>query len=215
MLNPYESPAATSFTERREENRRILIAIVPFVIAAIAIPISIASWFWRANAKDAASVVFGVVGAVLVFDLPVCAMVIIKWLRAGHPPDLNLSPLLPSREEREFRSRLRQRPRLDDDAFFAKYFAAAEVPGGLPGKLRKTLEDVFGQDFASLDPDDNLVHADWEMDWGDVIVEIEDAFQIEFPLESLDESITFRSLAHSVAQALQKNSGKESTPNTP
>jgi hypothetical protein len=203
MSNPYESPTIAPVDDRLEENRRIWIALVPFAIAVVAIPVAIAAWFWKTDAKDSAPIIFGIAGAVLVFDLPVCALVIIEWLKSGHPPPLSLWPLVPSREEREFRRRLRTRPPLDDEAFFQQHFAESRVPRELPGKLRATLEDIFGLSFAALDPDDNLAHADWEMDWADVLDRIEEDFQISFPADSLTEIVTFRWLVGFVAEAIK------------
>jgi hypothetical protein len=203
MSNPYESPTATPSDERHEENRRIVIALIPFAIAVITMPVAIVAWIWSA------AVVFGVAGAVLVFDLPVCVLVIVEWVRTGKPLALHLSPLIPSREEREFSGRLRRGRKLDDEEFYDRYFGDTALPSDLPGRLRRTLENALGMGLGALDPDVSLVDADWEIDWGDVLVEIEEDFQISVPRDSFTETITFRTLLDCVCRSLSDGVNSE------
>src|SRR5262245_56356756 len=136
MLNPYQSPTTPPAEERHDRNRRILIALVPFAIAAVAVPLAIWAWSRKGELKETAPTIFGIAGSVFVFDLAVCVWVIVHWLQTGNPPSVDqyLSGLVASREERDFRRRLKQRPRLDDEELFRTYFTDTGIPSELPAR---------------------------------------------------------------------------------
>jgi hypothetical protein len=180
---------------------RVLIALIPFLIAVPCLIIGGILWNCR-PAKNPSSVLFGIMGAILVFDIPACIFVFVKWLRAGEPPELSLCPLIPCRAEREFRRSLRDRPQLSDDEFYEAYYSESGIPRQLPGQLRKSLENAFGMNFAALYPDDNLIDADHEVDWGDVLWRIEREFRVSVPFESFAVGGTFDSLLRHIAKGL-------------
>lgn len=198
MTNPYESPQALNPPVR--DNRRTWIALVPFLIAVPALIAAVTLCFASPLPRETRSIAFGIVGALLVFDLPVCVFVLIQWLATGEPPELSLSPLIPSREEREFRRNLRERPKLNDDEFYARFYADSSIPKHLAVQLRALLATQFGLDLGALHPLDNLIYADVELDWTYLMDEINEEFDIVVPEEMIGKlDGTFDSLLRCIA----------------
>lgn len=185
--------------------RHTLIALVPFVIAVPGVIVAVLLWFWRPLPRDPNAIAFGVTTALLVFGLPVCILVLIEWLRTGEPPELSLSPLIQCREEREFHRNLRKRQKLNDGDFYDTYYANSGIPRRFPMELRMSLEGVFGLDFAALHPADNLIYADVELDWADLICRVNREFDIAIPKDEVRElDGTFDSLLRCIVQNHRK-----------
>ena len=173
--------------EIQERNHRTRIALIPFMIAIPALTIACILWFSMPFNGELNSVLAAVVFAVLVFNLPVCAIVLIQWIWTGNPPELSLVPLVPSKDEREFRKTLRERPQLDADEFYERFYADLPVPKLLATKLRGLLEYQLGLPNGSIEPEDNLFRADPELDWQYLLYEINDEFKTVVPPESLNK----------------------------
>jgi hypothetical protein len=183
MTNPYESPATSN--NPSHDDRRAWVAMIPLLIAIPGVIIAAFLGFCRPLPFVYNNIALGIVAAVLVYDIPVCALVVVEWLRTGEPPELSLSPLIPSRVEREFRRTLCSRPELGDDDFYATFYADSQIPKSLVVRLRKSLECAFGLDFAGLHPADNLIVADGELDWADVLFRLNREFGITLTREML------------------------------
>jgi hypothetical protein len=170
---------------------------VPAIVAAIAIG------FGQPFSKDATSLAIGILGALLIFDLTVCAYVLIKWQLAGVPPDLWCELLMITPEEREVHRNFRARPKLDDDAFYQTFYAESDVPKHSAVKLRALLEDETGYDLAGLHPSDNLVYLDSELDFADVFFRIERDFKIKLDWGELQRiELTFDSLLRATLRCM-------------
>ena len=163
---------------RPGRGHRARIARIPFLIALFGILAATLVWSWRPVRLEYNAIAIGICGVILIFDLPVCVLVVYEWLRTGEPPELSLSPLFPCREQREFRRNLRERTKLSDDDFFAVFYSHSQIPKELVVQLRKSLEGAFGLDFAALHPTDNLIFADAELDWADVMFRLNRNFDI-------------------------------------
>jgi hypothetical protein len=198
MNDPHDSP--TTSHPSMGINRRTGIALIPFVIAMSGLIAALILWFWPPLPKDLNAIVFGLVGAILVFDIPVCILVLLQWLVTGEPPELSLSPLIPSREEREFHRELRKRPKLNDNEFYNTYYSNSPIPKRLAIQLRASLENACGLDFGGLHPTDNLIYADAELDWADILFRINREFDVVVPEEVYDTlDGTFDSLLRCIA----------------
>jgi hypothetical protein len=102
--------------EIADERRRFYIALIPLVVALPGLVLALVLWFLPHG--GAIPVLFGIVVAILAFDLPACIYVLIPWLRTGKPPELSFAPLLSSPEVRRFHRHLQKRPKLNDDDFY-------------------------------------------------------------------------------------------------
>jgi hypothetical protein len=168
-------PAPTPSTRHR-----VIVASVPFMIAVPALIAAV--MLWRSPLpKQGTAGLFGMVGAILIVDLATCGFVLVQWLWTGEPPELSLSPLVLTREERQFRHNLRTRPKLDDEQFYDAYYADSGIARTVPAELRKLLGDVLGLDLGALSPTDKLV--DDELDWADVFFRMERVFKVPIPRE--------------------------------
>jgi len=197
-MNPYESPK--TLNAPTSDNRRTWIAMIPFLIAVLGLIVAVFLWFASPLPREPKAIALGIVGAILVFDLPVCVFVAVQWLATGEPPELSLSPLIPSREEREFRRNLRERPKLNDDEFYARFYADSSIPKHLAVQLRALLATQFGLDLGALHPLDNLIYADVELDWAFLMDEINEEFDIVVPEEMIGKlDGTFDSLVRCIA----------------
>ncbi|MHC4402828.1 MAG: acyl carrier protein [Planctomycetota bacterium] len=143
--------------------------------------------------------VLGVCGAILLYALPVCILILI-----GRPLVMTLAPLLPSAEVRAFHKALRERPPLSDEAFYQRYYAETDVPKAIPIRVRKEIEQALGIDLAGIHPGDNVALADDDLDFGDVLYRLGRVFGIKIPKEACWEEIdgTFDSLVCYVANRL-------------
>ncbi len=196
MTNPYQAP--TTACNSDADQRRVWIALVPFFVGAAALVVAIGLWFGRPFSMDLIGGWFGVLGVVLVFDLPVCTYVIIKWLGTGVPPDLVSELMMTTAEAREFHRNLRNRPQLDADAFYDAFYRQSGLPKHDVGQLRRILEDITGYDLAGLYPGDNLAYIDGEMDFADVLRRVERDFHVKLDWDEFRcVDVTFDSLLHS------------------
>lgn len=88
--------------------------ITPFVIV---LGIGIIAWVdWQFLSVHVPSWIWGCLGVVFVVALPLCLLILV-----GYPP-MTLSPLIPSATERARWRELRDRPLLDDAAFYQRFY---------------------------------------------------------------------------------------------
>lgn len=161
--------------------------MIPFVLAIPLTFVAVVLWFDHPLQGDANSLAFGVVSAVLVFDLPVCAWVAIQWLITGEPPDLTLEPLVPSREQRQLHRELRERPALSDAELYNKFYVESSIPEDLPGRVRKCVERWVECNVDAIHPSDCLGHLDGELDGVYLLHEVHREFGIRIPDERLQQ----------------------------
>ena len=191
-----------------ERKRHARIALIPFMIAIPALTVACVLWFLSPFERELNSILFGIVGAILAFDLPVCSVVLIQWLWTGDPPELSLVPLVPSKGERTLRKTLRERPKLCADRFYERFYSDSPIPKSLATKLRALLEYQLGLPNNSIEPNDNLIHADPELDWKYLLDEINDEFDIVVPAASMDRMDgTFGDLLIGIARHYHENGG--------
>lgn len=87
--------------------------------------------------KEAAMLVAGPLSLLCMWH--VFAVPIIVMYLAGNPVVMTLSPLVPSVESRAFVRRLRERPALSDDDFYARYYEESGISKDIPVRLRRCL----------------------------------------------------------------------------
>jgi hypothetical protein len=204
VINPYQAPTTAGHSDA--DQRRVWIALVPFFIAAVAIVAEMGALFGRQFAKEV-GVAFGIIGALLVFDLPVCVYVLVKWVRAGVPPDLVAELMEITPEQRDFHRKLRKRPKLDETVFYQSFYERSDVPKHMIVYLRQLLEDVSGCDLAGLHPGDNLAYIDSEMDFADVLNRIERDLIVKLDWDQFrDTEVTFDSLLRAVLRRMATTS---------
>jgi len=190
VTNPYQAPAATC--ETNSDNGRVWIALIPFFLAVIAVVAAIAISVARPFTKEVEVAAIAVLGTVLIFDLPVCAYLLVKWLRAGIPPDLIAELMESTPEEREFHRQLRIRPELHDSDFYETFYARSDIPQYFVVQMRDLLESVSGYDLAGLHPGDDLALLDGEMDFADVLYRVERDFSVKLDWDEFRNSkVTF------------------------
>ena len=187
-----------------DERRRSYIALIPLVVALPGLILALVLWFLPRG--SAIPVIFGIVVAILAFDLPACIYVLIPWLRTGKPPELSFAPLLSSPEVRRFHRHLQKRPKLNDDDFYNVYFVDTAFPKKLPVQFRRLLEQQLGLDLGGLRPDDDLACVSDELDISKLIRQIEKDFEITIPWGSWNAiDGTFSSLLAAIQNAATHN----------
>jgi hypothetical protein len=150
----------------------LLEAVTPFVIAGVSGALIVCLWFVRPfGGFD--FWILGILGTILIFDLPVCLLILI-----GRPPIMTLSPLIASAEERRFRRAVRERPRLSDDEFHNRFYKDTEVPRHIPIRLRKIYATELGMD--GVWPQDKATDFDGELDFADWMATVADEFGVQF-----------------------------------
>lgn len=90
----------------------------------------------------------------------------------------------PSATERAYREKFRQRPRLDDDAFFEQLYSQTDVPRDVVVRLRRACRESLGIDPAFLRPEDNLAMIWDDVDFGDVLYHVGRSFKVKIPPET-------------------------------
>jgi len=174
-----------------------LQATTPFVIAVVFGLPAVWIFIFRPDWGDWEYVVFGVCGAVLVFDLPVCILILI-----GRPPAMTLAPLFPSSEQKAFHRNLRQRPALDDDAFYDRFYSGSGIAKEIVIRIRKELKRALGLNLGGVRPDDNVALAYDDIDFADVLWRLSRTFDVHIPQDACWDEIdgTFDSLVRYVAK---------------
>jgi acyl carrier protein len=180
--------------EKRPQLTR-LEAITPFVIAAVCGALLAFFWLVRPFGNSDFWIV-GILGTVLIFDLPVCVLILI-----GRPPVMSLSPLLPSAKERSFRKAVRERPRLSDDEFHDRFYRDSGVPRHIPIRLRKIYAAELGMD--GVRPEDRATDFDSELDFADLLDAVADEFGVPFTDQEIGQLHgSFDSIVRNVAGKL-------------
>ena len=138
----------------------------------------------------------GILGTVLIFDLPVCLLILI-----GRPPLMTLAPLLPSADERRFRRAVHERPLLSDDEFYDRFYRDSEVPSHIPCRLRKIYAAQLGMD--RVWPEDKATDFDGELDLADLLIDVADEFGVQFTDEEIKQMDgSFDSIVKCLAEKL-------------
>jgi acyl carrier protein len=172
-----------------------LEAVTPFVIAAVSGALLVLVWSFRPFG-DFDSWMIGILGTILIFDLPVCVLILI-----GRPPVMSLSPLLPSAEERKFRKAVRERPRLSDDEFYERFYEEAGIPEHIPIRLRKIYAAELGMD--GVWPEDKATDFNGELDFADLLDAVADEFGVQFADQEIGQlDGSFDSIVRNVAGKL-------------
>lgn len=182
-------------TDRRLTNLR---AVVPFVIAGVSL----------------AAVAAALVSRVVTLRFPQCdvwhhldgaGFCLTDMLLDTRRSSARYDPgaLLPSARQRSFHRTLRSRRKLSDDEFVEAFYSGSGVPHDVPVRLRRELANALGVDLAGIHPNDNITHADDELDFADIIYRIERAFGVTMHSNacSMDLDVTFDALVHSICAA--------------
>ncbi len=162
-----------STTEPHRRSRNYWQLAAPFAIAAVAAPSLILIWRSRVHSLDWLA---GVLGAVLIFDLPVCVLILI-----ARPDGLSLVPLTRSPEEKALRRALRDRAQLSDDEFYVAFYSQSGIPKEVPGRMRAMLQRFLGLPLAGLHPTDNIGTAFADLDFAEVLYRTEKEFDMKIP----------------------------------
>jgi hypothetical protein len=86
--------------------------------------------------------------------------------------------------ERAYSAHLRRRPRLDDEAFLRRFYAGSGLPEDIPIRLRRLYQEIFGEDFAGLHPEDNVARIYDGIDFADVLWRVEREFRVKIHPET-------------------------------
>ena len=86
-----------------------------------------------------------------------------------------------SRFERE----LAGRPELDDESFYEAYYGGSGIPRDIPVRVRKVYVEQLGDCWKGVRPGDNACEAYPDLDFAELLYEIEDEFGIKIPDEAM------------------------------
>jgi acyl carrier protein len=86
-----------------------------------------------------------------------------------------------SRLERE----LINRPQLDDRAFYQAHYADSGIPEDIPIRIRKVYVEQLGDCWKGVRPGDDACDAYPDLDFAELLYEIEDEFGIKIPSEDM------------------------------
>jgi hypothetical protein len=86
-----------------------------------------------------------------------------------------------SRLERE----LEGRPDLDDQAFCETHCGGSGIPEDIPIRIRKVYVEELGDGWRGVRPGDNACEAYPDLEFVELLYEIEDEFEIKIPLEDM------------------------------
>jgi len=86
-----------------------------------------------------------------------------------------------------FESELRNRPELDDQAFYEAQYGNSGIPQDIPIRVRKVYVEQLGDCWKGVRPDDNVREAYPDLDLAELLYEIEDEFGIKIPDEDVQQ----------------------------
>lgn len=167
-------PAEQAKDDAQKRRYRLLIALEAFLLAvtiAGCAGLTVLHVFWLA-------VIVIVLCACHLVLVPVCFLYLI-----GMPIATSQSP--------EFRRRLRERPALDDEEFYARYYRASDIPKETVVRLRQCLME-FDPLAERAIPSDRLDLLDDESDFAEVLWMIGRDLGIQFTeadYKSIDGSL--------------------------
>jgi len=179
-------------------------AIAPLLVAACGL-LLVLGLLWASGEgvdSSAVAVLVGVLGAVLVFDISLCVLILV-----GYPPTMTLAPLFRTRSERAKWRQMRRRPLLSDDEFFERFYSGTSIPRDIPLRLRRIYAEQLGMD--RVEPSDVAAEFDSEIDLMDLLDEVEEEFGVAF---SIEEAHQLAGSFDSVARAVAAKLGKLSSP---
>ena len=160
------------------------------------------------------SILVGLLGVVLVFDLPVCMFLLWNWASSRKVPELPLGrllwqlfPLADLYDERAFRRKLALRGDITGDEFYQRYYHGTGVSQAVVLRLLAIYSKFFDLPSNKLRPDD------WPpdiaaFDTGPLVQEIEQEFGIPHSRwDNVDGS--FDSVVHYVTQRIAETDRQE------
>src|SRR6516162_6627613 len=86
-----------------------------------------------------------------------------------------------SRLERE----LINRPQLDDRAFYQACYGGSGIPEDIPIRIREVYVEQLGDCWRGVRPGDNACDAYPDLDFAELLYEVEDEFGITIPYEDM------------------------------
>ena len=130
--------------------------------------------FWGALAQNRWLMGVYIIGGVwFMVTRPICFLYLM-----GKPPVMGLSPLIPSRKSRAFARLLQNRPALNDDAFYVRYYQGSPVPKEIVTRLRRCLMGLDRR-MDRVIPSDCLQYLDDELDLADALERLRDEFCVK------------------------------------
>ena len=151
----------------------------PFVIAGVCGGLGIwllyarpSFWGFTLAGLPLAALLVGLVGAILIFTLPVCLLILF-----GARPVMTLSPLFPSQQKRARWAEMRQRPMLSDDEFYERFYADTGIAREIPIRLRRIYATQLAMD--RVWPSDKATEFDGELDLADLVADVAEEFNVE------------------------------------
>jgi hypothetical protein len=177
--NPYQSPSDDTLSAE-------LWTIglrwyhVPFLIAlacGVAVAVTYCVNFQHPKVFAACLAICGII---LLYDLPVCGIVLCEWRRTGEAPKFSFMSLFGA-ESRALRRTLQQRPPLDDDTFYVTYYADSGITQEIVVGVRRELQRMLGHCLAGVYPSDRMSTLEPDADCADIFDELAEAFSIVIP----------------------------------
>jgi acyl carrier protein len=105
-----------------------------------------------------------------------------------------------SRLERE----LEARPQQDDQAFYEAYYGSSGISKDIPIRIRKVYVEQLGECWRGVRPGDNVDEICPDVDFAEVLYEIEDEFRIKMSSEDMKKMEgTFDAVVRYVASQRQ------------
>jgi hypothetical protein len=213
MENPHQSPTEPE-TLPDQLRTGLRSYHVPFLIAAVCgVALAVASNI-RFVSQSAYAVCFVAATVILIYDVPVCGWVLWCYLSTGEPPKLNFEPLFPSAERRALYRAWKERPQLDDDDFYGTFYADSGIARNVVVGVRREMQRIFERSLAGVQPGDDVLRAEPEMDFADVFDELAEAFDIVIPWRTGEVSYngdgelsfngTFGSLVRLIAACMER-----------
>jgi len=84
-----------------------------------------------------------------------------------------------------FERNLINRPQLDDQAFYEAYYGGSGTSEDIPIRIRKVYVEQLGECWKGLKPGDKVDEICPDVDFAEVLYEIEDEFEIKIPIEDM------------------------------
>src|ERR1700733_1596795 len=78
-----------------------------------------------------------------------------------------------------------QRPVLDDESFYARYYDGTEVPRDIPIRARRILAEQLGAHWLRVCPSDDIPAILMDVDLTNIIWEIAEEFDVEVTLDQM------------------------------
>ena len=101
---------------------------------------------------------------------------------------------------------------MDDETFYRTYYGNTDIPREIPIRVRRVFVEQLGSRWGRVEPGDRPAEEEGELDFAELIYEIEDEFGIKVGDEDMQRLVGVDDSFDGIVQYLARNQSRLSKP---